>query len=86
MVNIIGAKAGKDINDFIILKLNSLQVLPISLEKLALILVDNYFDNSQNIAIYLTILCRPQKMDLKEFNIFKKQIIKFEIQDNYLFY
>ena len=54
--NIAEAKAEKNINDFILAELNSLQISPIFLDKLAFILVNDYSDDSQKIATSLTIL------------------------------
>lgn len=85
MANIVEAKIKKNIDNFILEELNSFQVSPISLDDLISILTDNYLDNSQRIATYLTILHQPPEMNTKEFNIFKKKTIKFKIQDNYLF-
>ena len=83
--DIAEAKAEKNIDDFILAELNSLWVSPISLDELAPILINHYFDDSQIIATYLTILRRPPEMDTKEFNAFKKKAVKFKVQDNHLF-
>ena len=77
--NIVKAKAKKDIDDFILAELNSLHVSPIFLNKSALILVNQYFNNFLKIATYLTTLCRPLKMDTKKFNAFKKKVVKFKV-------
>lgn len=45
-VDLVKAKAKKDIDNFILTELNSFQVLLISLDISALILVNNYLDNS----------------------------------------
>lgn len=84
-VDIAEAKAEKDIDDFIFIELNSLQILSIFLDDPTLSLVNNCSNNSQKIATYLTILRRPLKMDTKKFNTFKKKTINFKVQNNQLF-
>ena len=79
------AEAERDIDDFILTELNSLQVSPISLDKQIPILADGYLDYSWKIATYLTTLRRPAEMNSKEFNAFKKKALKFKVQDNLLF-
>ena len=86
MADIVEAKAKKDNDDFIFAELNSFWVSPISLDKLAPILVNYYSDDSRKIATYLTTLRRPPEMDTKEFNMFKKKTVKFKVQDNHLFH
>ena len=54
--DIAEAKAEKDIDDFILAELNSLRVLPISLDEPAPILINHYSDDSRKIATYLTTL------------------------------
>lgn len=83
--NIAEAKTKTDINDFILTELNSLRVLPISLEESIPILADKYSDHSWKIATYLTTLRQPLEMTTKEFNAFKKNAIKFKVKDNHLF-
>lgn len=83
MANIAEAKAFKDIINFILIDPNSLWVSSISLNKSAPILVDNYFDNIQKIATYLTILRQPLQIDTKKFNAFKKKPLNLKIQDNH---
>ena len=85
VADIAKAKAKKDIDNFILAELNSLWVSPISLNKPAPILVNNYFDNSQKIATHLTTLYRPPEMDTKEFNAFNSKAVKFKVQNNHLF-
>lgn len=46
VANIIEAEAKKNIDDFIFIELNSLQVSPILLDDPTSILADNYFNNS----------------------------------------
>ena len=85
VADIVEVEAEKNIDDFILVELNSLRVSPIFLDEPAPILVNNYSDNSQKIATYLTILRQPPEMDTKEFNTFKKKAVKFKVQDNHLF-
>lgn len=56
MGDIAEAKAEIDIDNFLLIKVNSLRVLPISLDDQTPILVDKYLDQSQKIATYLTKL------------------------------
>ncbi len=79
------AETETDIDDFILEELNSLRVLPISLNEPTLILTDKYSGNSWKIATYLITIRRPPEMTTKEFNSFKKKAIKFKVQDNHLF-
>ena len=50
------------------------------------ILDDSYSDESEQIARFLTTLCRPPEMSRSEFAVFKKRALKFIVQDRYLFY
>lgn len=54
--NIVKVKADRDIDNFIFIKLNSLQVSPIFLNNLNPILMNKYLDYSQKIATYLITL------------------------------
>ena len=73
MADIAKTKAEKDINDFILAELNSLRVSPISLDRPAPILINNYFDNFWKIVTYLTTLRQPLEINTKKFNAFKKK-------------
>lgn len=57
------AKGEKNIDDFMLKKLNNFRIFPISLNNLTLSLADKYFNNSQKIATYLTKLCQLPKID-----------------------
>lgn len=77
--NLVEAEAKTDIDDFILIKLNSPRVSPIFLDKLTFILANSYSDNSLKIATYLMTLHRPLEMTIKKFNAFKKKAIKFKV-------
>ena len=79
------AETETEIDDFILAELNSLRVLPISLNERTPILADKYSENSRKIATYLTTIRRPLEITTKEFNAFKKKAIQFKFQDNHLF-
>lgn len=66
-------------------ELNCLRVSPISADEPISILQNGYTDLSKKIATYLTTLGRPADMTKKEFNTFKKQALKFKVQDNQFF-
>lgn len=78
-------KAEPDIDEFILAELNSLLVSPLLVDKPTPILQEGYTELSWDIAIYLTTLQRPANLTIKEFNAFKKQALKFKVQDNHLF-
>lgn len=79
-------EAKVDIDNFILVELNSLWISPIFLDKPVLIFANSYSDYFQKIAIYLTTLRQPVKINIKEFNSFKKKAFKFKIQDSLLFW
>lgn len=64
IINSIETKFKNDINDFILVKLNSLWVSPIFLDERDFTLVDNYFNKFWKIAIYLITLYQPPEMDI----------------------
>ncbi len=49
------------------------------------ILISEYFEKSQKIVVYLLTLRKFFEMSLKEFNKFKKKILKFKFQKNQFF-
>ncbi len=49
------------------------------------ILISEYFEKSQKIVVYLLTLRKLFEMSLKEFNKFKKKILRFKFQKNQLF-
>ncbi len=83
--NLEEEEAEPDIDEFILAELNCLQVSSISVDEPTPILHEDYTELSQKIATYLTTLQRPVNMGMKEFNSFKKQAVKFKVQDNHLF-
>jgi cell shape-determining protein MreC len=54
-------------------------------EKFSLILISEYFEKSQKIVVYLFTLRKSFEMSLKEFNKFKKEVLKFKLQRNQFF-
>jgi hypothetical protein len=74
-----------NINDFIDAKLNFLRVCSISISDDELILNVNYNDKSQKIIIYLTFLRKSIEMTVKEFRIFKNEILRFQVEREHLF-
>jgi hypothetical protein len=74
-----------DINDFIDAKLNFLLVCSISINNDELVLNISYSDKSQKIIIYLTFLRRSIEMTVKEFRVFKNEILRFRVEREHLF-
>ena len=75
IADIVEAEVKKDIDDFILVKLNSLRASLILLDDSNPILTNNYLDNFWKITIYFITLRWPSKMDTKEFNAFKKKLL-----------
>lgn len=59
------AKAEKDIDNFILVELNSLWVSPIFFDDPTLILADKYLDDSQKITTHLLALRQLLEIDIK---------------------
>jgi hypothetical protein len=57
----------------------------IAKEEFSSILIFEYFEKSQKIVVYLFTLRKFFEMSLKEFNKFKKKILKFKFQRNQFF-
>jgi hypothetical protein len=74
-----------DIDDFIDAKLNFLRVCSISISDDELVLNVSYSNKSQKIIIYLTFLRRSIEMTVKEFRIFKNEILRFRVEREHLF-
>jgi hypothetical protein len=74
-----------DINDFIDAKLNFLRICSISISDDELILNASYSNKSQKITIYLTSLRRSIEMIVKEFQVFKNEILRFRVEREHLF-
>jgi hypothetical protein len=77
----------KNINDWMNIQFDCVRLFFISIaeEKSFSILIFEYFEKSQKIVVYLFTLRKSFKMSLKEFNKFKKKILKFKLQRNQLF-
>jgi hypothetical protein len=54
-------------------------------EESSFILISEYSEKSQKIAVYLFTLRKSSEMTLKEFNKFKKKILRFKFQKNQFF-
>lgn len=79
-------KGEDDIDDFIAFEMNKLRVDPLAIAKPEEApLQDGYSDHFVEIAAYLTSLRRPPNMTLKEFNKFKKEALRYKVQDRHLF-
>ncbi len=59
--------------------------ISIAKEKSSSILIFEYFEKSQKIVVYLFTLRKSSEMSLKEFNKFKKKVLKFKLQKDQLF-
>ncbi len=77
----------KNIDDWVNTQLDCVRVFFISTaeEELSSILIFEYFEKSQKIVVYLFTLRKFFEMSLKEFNKFKKKVIKFKLQRNQFF-
>jgi hypothetical protein len=77
----------KDIDDWIDAQLNCVRVFFVVIieKEFSFILISEYFEKSQKIVVYLFTLRKSFKMTLKEFNIFKKNILKFKLQRDQFF-
>jgi hypothetical protein len=54
-------------------------------EESSFILVSEYFEKSRKIVVYLFTLRKSSEMTLKEFNKFKKKVLRFKLQRDQLF-
>jgi hypothetical protein len=54
-------------------------------DELFSILISEYFEKSQKIVVYLFTLRKLSEMSLKEFNKFKKKVLRFKLQKNQFF-
>ena len=73
----------EDIDNFIFAELNSLRVCPVFVDALTFIVREGYSDQSRKIASYLTTLQKPGGMTSKELYSFKKQALRFKVQDSH---
>ncbi len=79
------AEFEEDIDNFILAQLNILCACLVFVNALTSILHKSYFDQSRKIASYLTTLQKPGGMTSKKFYSFKKQGIRFKVQDSHFF-
>jgi hypothetical protein len=77
----------KDIDDWVDAQLSCVRVFSVSIveEEFSFILISEYSEKSQKIVVYLFTLRKSSEMTLKEFNKFKKKILRFKLQRNQLF-
>ncbi len=77
----------KNIDDWINTQFDCVRVFFVSIakKKSSSMLISEYFEKSQKIVVYLFILQKSTEMTLKEFNKFKKKILRFKLQKNQLF-
>jgi hypothetical protein len=77
----------KNIDDWVNTQLDYVRVFFVSIAKKEqlFILTSEYFEKSQKIVVYLFTLRKFSEMSLKEFNKFKKKILKFKLQRDQLF-
>jgi hypothetical protein len=77
----------KNIDDWMNTHLDCVRVFFISIveEESSFILISEYFEKSQKIVVYLFTLRKSSEMTLKEFNKFKKKVLRFKLQKNQLF-
>ncbi len=77
----------KNIDDWMNIQLDCVRVFFVSIakEEFSSILIFEYFEKSQKIVVYLFTLRKFFEMSLKEFNKFKKKILKFKFQRNQFF-
>jgi hypothetical protein len=77
----------KNIDDWVNIQFDCVRVFFVSTakEEFSSILIFEYFEKSQKIVIYLFTLRKFFEMSLKEFNKFKKKILKFKLQKDQFF-
>jgi hypothetical protein len=77
----------KDIDDWIDAQLNCVRVFSVSIaeKESSFILIFEYSEKSQKIVVYLFTLRKSSEMTLKEFNKFKKKILRFKLQKDQFF-
>ncbi len=69
------------------IQLDCVRVFSVSIakEEQSFILISEYFEKSQKIVVYLFTSRKFFEMSLKEFNKFKKKILRFKFQRNQFF-
>jgi hypothetical protein len=77
----------KNIDDWMNTQHDCMRVFFISIaeEEFSSILIFEYFEKLQKIVVYLFTFRKSSEMSLKEFNKFKKKILKFKLQKNQFF-
>jgi hypothetical protein len=77
----------KNIDDWMNIQLDYVRVFFVSIAKkeLSSILIFEYFEKSQKIVVYLFTLRKFFEMSLREFNKFKKNVLKFKFQKDQFF-
>jgi hypothetical protein len=77
----------KNIDDWMNIQFDCVRVFFISIakEESSSILIFEYFEKSQKIVVYLFTLRKFSEMSLKEFNKFKKKVLRFKLQKNQFF-
>jgi hypothetical protein len=77
----------KNIDDWMNTQLDCVRVFFISIVKkeFSFILIFEYSEKSQKIVVYLYTLRKSFEMSLKEFNKFKKKVLRFKLQKNQFF-
>jgi hypothetical protein len=77
----------KNIDDWIDAQLNCVRVFFVSIveKEFSFILISEYSEKSQKIVVYLFTLRKSSEMTLKEFNKFKKKVLRFKLQKNQFF-
>ena len=78
-----------DIEDFIDAELGALSIAPIQVEEDDAadgILEDGYSEESQRIARYLMMLCKPEGMSRAEFRAFKRRALWYAVMDKQLYF
>ncbi len=77
----------KNIDDWMNTQLDCVRVFSVfaAENELSSILISEYFEKSQKIVVYLFTLRKFFEMSLKEFNKFKKKVLKFKLQRDQFF-
>jgi hypothetical protein len=77
----------KNIDDWVNTQLDCVRVFFVSIakEEQSFILASEYFEKSQKIVVYLFTLRKSSEMSLKEFNKFKKKVLRFKLQRDQFF-
>ena len=74
-----------DIDEWIEAELGSLRMYPATLTDEGRVLEESYSEKSEEIAKYLLTLRKPPGMGTKEFRKWRKEALKYKVQDRHLF-